>query len=125
MPTPDEDRYAILVQALAAIASEPTEQARLLPQLTRIASEARTGTKVELLDVQLTREGVLPPETGFLIARIDEVLDELVGDATGAAFTEHALRSDARWKLARALAGEALAQLGERTPRPPRSRIIP
>ena len=122
MPTPDEDRYASLVQALAAIASEPAEQARLLPALTRIASETRGGTKVELLDVQLAREGVLAAETGFLIARIEEVLDELVGDQTGMAFTEHALRSDARWRLARTLAREALEQLGERAQR---SRILP
>jgi len=43
MPTADEERYASLVQALAAIASEPAEQARLLPTLTRIASETRRG----------------------------------------------------------------------------------
>jgi len=101
MATTDEDRYASLVQALTVIASEAAEQARLLPALTRIAAETREGTQVELLDVQLAREGVLPAETGFLIARIEEVLDELVGDQTGIAFTEHALRSDPRWKLAR------------------------
>ena len=122
MPTPDEDRYASLVQALAAIASEPAEQARLLPALTRIASETRAGTKVELVDVQVVREGVLAAETGFLIARIEEVLDELVADQSGIAFTEHALRSDARWRLARTLAREALEQLGERAQR---SRILP
>lgn len=122
MSTPDHDRYASLVQALTAIASEPAEQARLLPALTRIASETRAGTKVELLDVQLSREGVLPAETGFLIARIEEVLDALVADPTGLAFTEHALRSDPRWRLARTLAREALEQLGERARR---SRILP
>jgi hypothetical protein len=122
MTTPDEDRYASLVQALALIASEPAEQARLLPALTRIASETRRGTKVELLDVQLARAGVLPAETGFLIARIDESLDELIADQSGIAFTEHALHSDPRWRLARTLAREALEQLGERTPR---SRILP
>lgn len=122
MTTPDEDRYASLVHALAVIASEPAEQARLLPQLTRIASETRAGMKAELLDVQLDREGVLPAETGFLIARIEESLDELVADQTGIAFTEHALRSDPRWRLARTLAREALEQLGERAQR---SRILP
>lgn len=122
MPTPDEDRYASVVQALTAIASEPAEQARLLPALTRIASETRAGSNVELLDVQLAREGVLPAETGFLIARIEEVLDELIADQTGLAFTEHALRSDPRWRLARTLAREALVQLGERAHR---SRILP
>lgn len=63
-----------------------------------------------------------PAEIGFLIARIEEVLDELVADQSGLAFTEHALRSDPRWRLARTLAREALEQLGERAPR---SRILP
>jgi hypothetical protein len=45
MPTSDEDRYAGLVQALAAIASEPAEQARLLPALdTRRLAPARDET---------------------------------------------------------------------------------
>jgi len=118
---PEQDRYTSLVQALAAIASDATEQARLLLTLTRIASESRARTKVELLDVGLAREGLLRAETSFLIARIDEVLDELVTDPTGKAFTEHALRTDPRWRLARTLAREALEQLGER---PARSRIL-
>lgn len=122
MATADDDRYTSLVHALAVIASEAKEQARLLPALTRAASETRGGTKVELIDVQLAREGVLPAETGFLIARIEEVLDELVGDPSGVAFTEHALHSDPRWRLARTLAREALEQLGERSRR---SRIVP
>jgi hypothetical protein len=119
----DSDGYASLVEALAAIAAEPTEQARLLSLLTRVASELRRGAAVELLDVeQLARDGVVPGETGFLITRIEEVLDELVADPAGIAFTEHALRNDPRWKLARTLAREALEQLGERAPR---SRILP
>ena len=76
-----------------------------------------------MLDMQqLARAGVLGAETGFLIARIDEVLDELVGDQSGIAFTEHALRNDARWRLARTLVREALEQLGERVQR---SRTLP
>ncbi len=116
----NEDRYASLVDALAAVAAEPAEQIRLLPSLMRIASEIRQGTKVELLDVQLVQENVLPAEVSFLIARIEELFDELVSDDSGLAFTEHALRNDSRWKLARALAREALEQLGERAKSPRR-----
>jgi hypothetical protein len=124
MPVSDHpDGYANMIEALAAIAAEPAEQARLLASLTRVARELRRGAAVELLDVeQLAREGVVPAETAFLITRIEEVLDELVADQTGIAFTEHALHSDLRWKLARTLAREALEQLGERAPR---SRILP
>lgn len=116
-------RYAGLIEALAAIAAEPAEQARHLALLARVASELRRGASVERLDVQqLAREGAVPAETGFLIARIEEVLEELVADPSAVTFTEHALRTDSRWKLARTLAREALEQLGERTPR---SRILP
>jgi hypothetical protein len=123
MPVSAPDGYASLIEALAAIAAEPAEQARLLSLLTRVASELRRGAAFEMLDVeQLAREGLVPGETGFLITRIEEVLGDLVADQTGTAFTEHALHSDLRWKLARTLARQALEQLGERARR---SHILP
>jgi hypothetical protein len=119
----DEAAYVSLVDALNAIAAEPAAQARLLPALTRVASEMRRGADVDVLDVQqLAREGVLPAEVPFLVTRIEEVLDQLVSDPSGVAFTEHALLTDERWRFARTLAREALEQLGERARR---SRVLP
>jgi hypothetical protein len=117
-PRADDPRWGRLVDALRLMAAPPARQAAMLPELSEIADQIRRGEpQVELIDVTLSREGVLPAEVGFLIQRIDEVFDGLVGEDPARVFTRSALAERAEWKLMRALAGEALQQLGVPMPR--------
>ncbi|MGD8861016.1 MAG: hypothetical protein PVI30_13495 [Myxococcales bacterium] len=114
----DDPRWGSLIDALRLMASPPARQAAMLTELSEIAGQIRRGeAPVELIDVTLTREGVLPAEVGFLIQRIDEIFDGLAFEDPAQAFTEAALAERSEWRLMRGLARGALEQLG--VPLPP------
>jgi len=60
------------------------------------------------------REGVLPPELGARIHQLDALFDELL--ARSAELTPAALLASPEWERMRALARDALEQLGVARP---------
>lgn len=117
--TPDP-RLRDLVDALRLVAAEPEVQRGALGALRVIASDIARGEPAGgLFDVQLARDGVIPPEVAELVAQIDASFDELVERGIDAAWTAAALRDDPRWATMRALARRALALLGAGREPPP------
>jgi hypothetical protein len=117
----EDDRLVNLIDALQLVAADPDHQARALQAFRDIAAEIRRGeTPVQLLDLTLVREGVIPEPVRFIVQEIDLLFDELVErDDDARVFAPSALKTDPTWNRLRVQARAALHILGIPRRHPP------
>lgn len=106
----DDERFGDLISALELVAAEPEQQRPHVEELLAIARQIQRGEPIELTDETLVREGVLPAALGLRMRELDALFDQLL--ARSGELTPAGLLDAPEWTRMRALAREALEELG-------------
>ncbi len=107
----EEPRFGALVAALRVVAADAEAQAVALDALRDVADAMSRGDPISPFGTEVA-ELELPAAVQGLVEAIDLAFDDLLGSLGANALSAEALASDRRWSRMRALAREALEELG-------------